>query len=70
VCEQVSNLLRKLVTREVRSASALLQQLRGDISFLVEEVLEFLLPEVRAEFRAAWLRVAQMLVQAAKQQQK
>jgi hypothetical protein len=63
----VSNLLRKLVTREVRSASALLQQLRGDTSFLCEEVLEFLLPEVRAEFRAAWVRVAQALVLAAKQ---
>lgn len=55
---QVSNLLRKLVTREVRSVGALLQLLRADPSFLSEELLEFLLPEARSEFRAAWLRLA------------
>jgi hypothetical protein len=55
---QVSNLLRKLVTREVRSVAALVQLLRRDPSFLSEEVQEFLLPEARSEFRAAWLKLA------------
>ena len=50
---QVSNLLRKLVTREVRSVRALVEQLHGNPSFLVEEVGEFLLPEAKAGLRSA-----------------
>ena len=58
----MSNLLRKLVTREVCSISALCAQLRADHSFLLEEVLEFVTPEARRDFRAAWVKLATSVV--------
>lgn len=54
----MSNLLRKLVNREVYNATALLQVLASDPSFLSEEVQDFLNVEHRKEFRGAWLKLA------------
>jgi len=55
---KVSNLLRKLVTREICTVSSLYEQVRREPLFLADEVTEFLVPEARAAFRSAWQRFA------------
>lgn len=56
--KQVSNLLRKLVNREVNSATTLLHTLCSEPTYLCEEVQEFLNVEHRKAFRAAWAKMA------------
>lgn len=66
----MSNLLRKLVNREVYTVGALLQLLASDPSFLSEEVQEFLNIEHRKEFRAAWLKLTASAAEIARSSRK
>jgi len=51
---KVSQLLRKLVTRDVCTVAALVQQLALDPTFLSDEIQAFLVQEGRQAFRSAW----------------
>lgn len=55
--EQVQSLLRTLAQQDVKSLRRLKAQLSQDRHFLLEELTEFLLPNIRSEFRQHWIRL-------------
>ena len=56
---QVSNLLRSLVTHKIQTKLALLQRLKVEPTFLLDEIKEFVSVNVRKDFQRSWVKLSQ-----------
>jgi hypothetical protein len=56
---KVSNILRVLVTAKIQSKLSLITRIKIDPNFLSEEIQQFLLVDMRKDFRKLWSTLSQ-----------